>query len=153
MPPILIPDGHQTQLRPAQKREQLLIVHPVFHNFTRLLQSCTSARSAVETLNSPTPAQVGSSTGIGDFEERIQKHEDGRRKDRQLGEHVGDARDTAKEGEDGDGDGENTMGIDLTRDGHTDPTPSAFRPYHLASLVDPKKLDALEAMGGITGLL
>ena len=109
----------------------------------------TSVRSAAETFNSPTPTQVGSSTDIGDFEERIQKHEDGRRK---VG---GDNHDTAEEGEDedGDGNGENSMGIDLTRDSHIDPTPFAFRPFHLASLVDPKNLDALEAMGGITGLL
>ena len=34
-----------------------------------------------------------------------------------------------------------------------DPTPFAFEPYHLASLVDPKNLDSLEAMDGIAGLL
>ena len=45
------------------------------------------------------------------------------------------------------------MATELTRDGHSDPTPFAFRPFHLASLVDPKNLDTLEAMGGITGLL
>jgi len=42
---------------------------------------------------------------------------------------------------------------DLTQDEHVDPTPFAFKPYHLASLVDPKNLEALEAMGGIEGLL
>lgn len=35
----------------------------------------------------------------------------------------------------------------------TDPTPFFHKPYALASLVDPKSLDDLEAMGGIDGLL
>jgi Ca2+-transporting ATPase len=34
-----------------------------------------------------------------------------------------------------------------------DPTPFVFEPYHLASLVDPKNLESLEAIGGIEGLL
>ncbi|KAF9647966.1 calcium-translocating P-type ATPase [Thelephora ganbajun] len=42
---------------------------------------------------------------------------------------------------------------DLTQDEHTDPTPFVFKPYHLASLVNPKNLKALEVMGGISGLL
>ncbi|KAF9644891.1 Ca-transporting ATPase, partial [Thelephora ganbajun] len=43
--------------------------------------------------------------------------------------------------------------LDLTQDEHIDPTPFVFKPYHLASLVDPKNLEALEVMGGISGLL
>ena len=60
---------------------------------------------------------------------------------------------TAEEGEDENGDGETSMATKLTRNGHVDPTPFVFRPFYLASLVDPKNLDALETMGGVTGLL
>jgi len=42
---------------------------------------------------------------------------------------------------------------DVTRKENIDPTPFAFKPYHLASLVDPKNLETLEGMGGISGLL
>ncbi|KAI0310974.1 hypothetical protein OF83DRAFT_1153050, partial [Amylostereum chailletii] len=34
-----------------------------------------------------------------------------------------------------------------------DPAPFAFKPLQLASLVDPKNVEALESMGGVTGLL
>ena len=34
-----------------------------------------------------------------------------------------------------------------------DPTPFAFGPYYLASLVDPRNLESLQAIGGIEGLL
>jgi len=47
---------------------------------------------------------------------------------------------------------EDQRGHDLTQDEPIDPTPFAFKPYHLASL-DPKNLDSLEAMGGTEGLL
>ena len=33
------------------------------------------------------------------------------------------------------------------------PTPFTFRPFHLASLVDPKSLESLEGMGRINSLL
>jgi hypothetical protein len=35
----------------------------------------------------------------------------------------------------------------------TDPTPFTFKPLHLASLVDPKSLDALTKLGGVEALL
>jgi len=44
-------------------------------------------------------------------------------------------------------------GLDLTQDEPIDPTPFAFKLHHLASLVDPKNLESLEAMGGTEGLL
>ena len=108
----------------------------------------TSARSAVETLNSPTPTHVGSTSDIGEFESRMKPH------DRLRREVNDDAHGTVEEGgRDDRRDGEKAMELDLTQDGQIDPTPFRFRPFHLASLVDPKNLEALEAMGGIIGLL
>jgi Ca2+-transporting ATPase len=43
--------------------------------------------------------------------------------------------------------------IELVQDDLADPRPFKFRPVELASLLDPKNLDALEALGGIDGLL
>ncbi|KAI0787507.1 calcium-translocating P-type ATPase [Fomes fomentarius] len=43
--------------------------------------------------------------------------------------------------------------LDLARDETIDAGPFAFKPYRLASLVDPKNLDLLKEMGGITGLM
>ena len=43
--------------------------------------------------------------------------------------------------------------LDLNQDESIDPRPFAFKPYHLASLVDPKNLEALKEMGGVQGLL
>ncbi|KAG2036848.1 hypothetical protein BDR03DRAFT_1052346 [Suillus americanus] len=52
---------------------------------------------------------------------------------------------------------ENTNGdvpkVELVQDDLADPRPFKFRPVELASLLDPKNLDALEALGGINGLL
>ena len=56
------------------------------------------------------------------------------------------------EGE-GDDDEDKDIELDLTQDEHIDPTPFAFKPYHLASLIDPRSLESLEAIGGINGLL
>ena len=53
--------------------------------------------------------------------------------------------------EEGEGNDE-MMELDLAQDEHIDPTPFAFKPYHLASLVDPKNLETLETMDGIKGL-
>ena len=43
--------------------------------------------------------------------------------------------------------------LDLTQDDVVDAAPFEFKPYHLASLVDPKNLPALKEMGGVQGLL
>lgn len=43
--------------------------------------------------------------------------------------------------------------IELEQDDQVDPSPFKFRPVELASLLDPKNLDALEALGGTDGLL
>lgn len=43
--------------------------------------------------------------------------------------------------------------LDLTQDENIDAGPFAFKPYQLASLVDPKNLPALVKMGGVRGLL
>ncbi|KAH7919721.1 Ca-transporting ATPase [Leucogyrophana mollusca] len=43
--------------------------------------------------------------------------------------------------------------IDLDQDATVDPGPFRFKPYQLASLLDPKSLEALEALGGISGLM
>ncbi|KAF9778977.1 Ca-transporting ATPase [Thelephora terrestris] len=53
----------------------------------------------------------------------------------------------------GDGDEEMDPELDPAQDTNLNPAPFKFRPHHLASLVDPKNLDALEAFGGIIGLL
>jgi hypothetical protein len=49
----------------------------------------------------------------------------------------------------GQDDGNKTIQLDLAQDTYIDPTPFSFRPFHLASLVDPKSLEVLEAMGGL----
>ena len=45
------------------------------------------------------------------------------------------------------------MGLGIAQDEHIGPTPFAFEPYHPASLVDPKDLEALEAMDRAEGPL
>ena len=109
----------------------------------------TTVRSAFGSLNSPTPTQVGSVSDIGDSEKRKQKQKGSKKKVK------GSAERTPEEG--GDDDDEDDEGkpieLDLTQDENIDPTPFAFKPYHLASLVDPKNLETLESMGGIKGLL
>jgi len=111
----------------------------------------TSVRSAGDTLNSPTPTHVGSSSDLGDSEKRKQKHK--RQKKKVKGDAEGTPEQEGGDGGEGDDDDDVQMELDLTQDEHIDPTPFAFKPYHLASLVDPKNLETLEAMGGINGLL
>lgn len=43
--------------------------------------------------------------------------------------------------------------LDLEQDAEIDPRPFAYKPFHLASLVDPKSLETLTKMGGVEGLL
>lgn len=59
------------------------------------------------------------------------------------------------EGASGDNEGppERPAAPDPTLDENIDAKPFMFKPYQLASLVDPKSLEALTAMGGTTGLL
>ena len=42
---------------------------------------------------------------------------------------------------------------ELIQDQQVDPRPFRFRPFQLASLLDPKNLDALESLGGVRALL
>jgi len=97
----------------------------------------TSARSAVDTLGSPTPTRVGSFPDIGDQARKKVK---------------GNTEETPEEEGKGD-DEDKILHLNLTQDEHIDPTSFAFKPYHIASLVDPKNLETLESMGGIKGLL
>ena len=105
----------------------------------------TSARSAIDTLGSPTPTHVGSVSDIGDHEKRMQKNR-GKKK-------VKDNAEGTPEKEGDDDEEEKAIELDLTQDEHIDPTPFTFKPFHLASLVDPKNLETLESMGGSKGLL
>ena len=124
----------------ADHSPALLHLYPTTSNIA-------SVRSAVGTLNSPTPTHVGSASDIGDSEKLSPKHRRTRKKAK------GNAEGAPEEG-DNDGDGEDKQTkLDLTQDEHIDPTPFAFQPFHLTSLVDPKNLESLEAMGGINGLL
>lgn len=43
--------------------------------------------------------------------------------------------------------------VDLEQEANIDPAPFAFKPAQLAQLLDPKNIEALEAMGGVEGLL
>ena len=117
------------------------------HFYPPTLGLPASARSAAETLHSPTPTHVDSTSDIGDFESRTQNQQKPARKDTGL------AQGTSEERGDHNETTEQADEPDLAQDSHIDPTPFKFRPVHLASLVDPKNLDALEAMGGIIGLL
>lgn len=119
----------------------------VSHLYPATSNVTTSAKSAVETLNSPTPTHVDSTSDIGEFETRMRDHQKKRRKT------GSGAEETAEEGGEDKHDGDKEIHLDLAQDAHIDPAPFTFRPYHLASLVDPKNLSALEAMGGIIGLV
>lgn len=55
--------------------------------------------------------------------------------------------------EDKDGEHNSRPVLDLSQDEAVDSAPFAFKPNHLASLVDPKSLESLESMGGVEGLL
>jgi len=88
---------------------------------------------------------VGSASGICGSQEQKQKHKKTR-------EEIKGNAEKPEAGADGDDEDRQTE-LDLTQDEHIDPTPFAFEPYRLASLVNPKNLEALEAMGGIDGLL
>ena len=48
---------------------------------------------------------------------------------------------------------ERLAAIELEQDANKDPTPFAFKPFQLASLLDPKNIEALEDLGGVDGLL
>lgn len=56
-------------------------------------------------------------------------------------------------GDEGEQQEEARPTLDLARDETIDAGPFAYKPYRLASLVDPKNLDLLKDMGGITGLM
>ncbi|KAI0077064.1 calcium-translocating P-type ATPase [Panus rudis PR-1116 ss-1] len=55
--------------------------------------------------------------------------------------------------EDGEDEEHETRQLDLPQDNDVDIGPFSFKPNQLASLVDPKNLQALQEMGGIKGLL
>ena len=115
-------------------------------NFYLAILDATAARYAVDALGSPTPTHVGSVSDISDPERRLQKHKKTRKKVK------GNTEETLEE--EGEGDEEDKiLHLDLTQDEHIDPTPFAFKPYHIASLVDPKNLETLKSIGGIKGLL
>ena len=103
----------------------------------------TSIRSVVDTLSSSTPTHVGPAPDVCQSEKWKHKHE-----------KVGKEIESNAERIPGDGNDEDKQTkLDLRQDEHTDPFLFAFEPHHLASLVDPKDLESLEAMGGIGGLL
>ncbi|TFY55009.1 hypothetical protein EVG20_g9475 [Dentipellis fragilis] len=52
-----------------------------------------------------------------------------------------------------DAESERPAALDLEQEADFDPAPFAFKPFLLASLVDPKSLEKLEQMGGVDGLL
>ena len=112
------------------------------------VSDATTVRPAVGTFNSRTPTQVGSVSDTGDSGRRKHKRNNARKKGKgKWAPGEGD-----DDGDDDDYDGEQVK-LELTQDEDIDPAPFAFKPYHLASLVDPKNLEALETMGGINGLL
>jgi Ca2+-transporting ATPase len=113
-------------------------LYPATSNMT------VSVRSAADTFHSTTPTHVGSSSDIGDPGERKQKHKKARKV-----KGTAEGTTVEEEGEEED----KQMELDLTQDENIDPTPFTFKPYHLASLVDPKSLETLEAMGGADALL
>ncbi|KAI0789888.1 calcium-translocating P-type ATPase [Abortiporus biennis] len=65
----------------------------------------------------------------------------------------GDSGDGQVENGDDDDPEERPKQLDLTEDEAIDAGPFAFKPTHLASLVDPKDMDKLINMGGVKGLL
>ena len=86
----------------------------------------TSIRSVVGTLNSSTPTHVGSASDVGHSEKHKYKHEKVRKETKSSTERApGDGNDEDKQTK-----------LDLCQGEHTDPTPFAFKPHHLASLVD-----------------
>lgn len=67
------------------------------------------------------------------------------------GKDVADDNDAAEE--DPDKEPERPAAPDVSLDENIDPAPFHFKPYQLASLVDPKNIQALTDMGGSDGLL
>lgn len=103
----------------------------------------TSIRSVVDALNSSTPTHVGSASDVGHSEKWKHKHEKAGKEIKSNAERTP-----------GDGNDEDMQTkLNLSQDEHTDPIPFPFEPHHLASLVGPKDLESLKAMGGIGGLL
>jgi hypothetical protein len=117
----------------------------VSHLYQATSNTTTSARSTVETLNSPIPTHIGPSPDTGEFKTRIPAHPKPRKK-------VGSGDQGLAEGGDNKDDGDKTIQPDLAQDTHIDPTPFSFRPFHLASLVDPKNLKVLETIFGLIDL-
>ena len=71
-----------------------------------------------------------------------------------IGRHSGElpSGDPRKDDDD-DNEGRNTRIELIDDDIEVDPAPFAFRPYALASMLDPKNIDMLENLGGAKGLL
>ncbi|EKM58525.1 uncharacterized protein PHACADRAFT_252935 [Phanerochaete carnosa HHB-10118-sp] len=93
---------------------------------------------------SPTPSQTSSVGGT-----TVHEHE---RSSSHLHFQVPERKDKGEEHDEAETETERPV-LDLTQDEGIDPTPFAFKPYQLASLVDPKNLSALTQMGGTDGLL
>lgn len=103
-------------------------------------------KSTTTSVVSASPTHVGSGSDIGDNDTtRSERSSKGKAK----------ARSNQKDAtRDEHADEHNpSFSLDITQDANIDPTPFAFKPFALASLVDPKNLDALEDMGGINILL
>jgi Ca2+-transporting ATPase len=107
-------------------------------------EGTVSVKSTADTFPSVTPTQVGSTSDIGDPGERKQNHKKARKV-----KGTAERKMVKEEGEEED----KQMELDLTQDENIDPTPFTFKPYRLVSLVDPKSLETLEAMGGANALL
>jgi len=107
----------------------------------------TTVGPAFGTPSSSTPTHVDSTSDIDNPENRNHKHKNSRKVNTSVERTPDD-----EDGGDDDGD-DKQMELDLAQDEHIDPTPFAFKPYHLASLVDSKNLETLESMGGTNYLL
>ena len=96
---------------------------------------------------SPTHSQfeTGSDAGTTIRERSPSRHNSHKVKDSMSEDHAGNS-DEEKEAE-------RPAAPDVTLDDEIDAAPFLFKPYQLASLVDPKNLPELTEMGGVTGLL
>ena len=108
-----------------------------------------SARSTIKTLSSPTLTHAGSISDIGDTEKQKQKQKHKKTGRKGKGNDQG----APEEGEAEGGDGDKVIELDIAQDEHIDPTLFAFRPYHLASLVDPQESGSSRGHGWNQGSL
>ncbi|KAK7690441.1 hypothetical protein QCA50_005539 [Cerrena zonata] len=142
---LLTPGGHHGRKGSVSSYEGSTDgTEPDSHTFA---MTPLSPKSSTLVSPSPTATQFDAESSIGGTTIRSHspapKHDKSARDSNEghSGEHVGDDLP------------EQRPTLDLAQDEHIDAGAFGFKPFHLASLVDPKNLDDLRAHGGVRALL